>query len=371
MIVYQYKNLLLINKLVSPIGSRFSFKASALLSFYLSLIVILVSCGQPSLPQNFLISGPTMGTSYHITVVSPPANIDKYTLQTDIDKLLININRQMSTYIPDSEISKFNQLSVNTWKSISEDFFTVLELSESFSLLTSGRFDITIGPLVDLWGFGAATDQDQKIPDRGLLEQTLDNVGWYNLVLDKENRAIKKLKPININLSAIAKGYGVDKVAELLTSKNIDNYLVEIGGEVRARGLNKENIPWRLGIEEPSLMQKSVQRVVELTDQAIATSGDYRNYFEENGTRFSHTIDPTSGRPVKHNIASVSVIADNAATADALATALNVLGERAALELSERENIAAYFILYDNENTENQYRVVHSRAFSPFLNNKH
>ena len=361
--------MVLMNKLLGEIRSRFSLNISALLLVYLSLAVILASCGQPSSPQSYLITGPTMGTSYHITVVSPPANIDKHALQINIDKLLIDINRQMSTYIPDSEISKFNQSSVNTWKSISTDFFTVLELSQSFSLLTSGRFDITIGPLVDLWGFGAATDLYQKIPSRDLLEQTLDNVGWHNLVLDKENRAIKKIKPISINLSAIAKGYGVDKVAELLTSKNIDNYLVEIGGEVRARGLNKENKSWRLGIEEPLLMQQSVQRVVELTDQAIATSGDYRNYFEENGTRFSHTIDPTSGRPVKHNIASVSVIADNAATADALATALNVLGEKAALALSERENIAAYFILYDNENTESKYRVVHSKAFIPFLNN--
>jgi thiamine biosynthesis lipoprotein len=357
------------NELVREIRSRFCVKASVLLLVSLFFGAILSACGQPTSTQNFLITGPTMGTSYHITVVLPPDNIDKYALQIEIDKLLIDINRQMSTYISDSEISKFNQSSVNTWKNISSDFFTVLELSQSISLLTSGRFDITIGPLVDLWGFGADSYQDQRIPDADILARTLANVGWHNLVLDKQNRAIKKLRPISINLSAIAKGYGVDKVAELLTSKNIDNYLVEIGGEVRAKGLNKENNPWRLGIEEPSLLQKSVQTVVALTDQAIATSGDYRNYFEENGTRFSHTLDPTSGKPVKHNIASVSVIADNAATADALATALNVLGEKAALELSEIENIAAYFILYDNENSESKYRVVHSKAFMPFLNN--
>lgn len=359
----------LMKKIVSEIRSRFYIKASALLLISLTLVIVLGSCGQSSSSQNFLITGPTMGTNYHITVVLPPDNVDKYALQVEIDKLLIDINRQMSTYIPDSEISKFNQLSVNTWKSISPDFFTVLELSQSISLLTNGRFDITIGPLVDLWGFGAGSYLDQKIPDADILASTLANVGWNNLVLDSQNRAIKKLRPISIDLSAIAKGYGVDKVAELLASKSIDNYLVEIGGEVRAKGVNKEKNPWRLGIEEPSLTQKSVQRVVALTDQAIATSGDYRNYFEENGTRFSHTLDPTSGKPVKHNIASVSVIADNAATADALATALNVLGEKAALELSETENIAAYFILYDNDNIESKYRVVHSKAFMPYLDN--
>ena len=360
--------MVLMIKSVSGIRSGLDVKALMSLFFILALVVVLGSCGQPS-PKNFLITGPTMGTSYNISVVSPPSNVDKYALQIDIDKLLIDINRQMSTYISDSEISKFNQSPTDTWMSISSDFFAVLELSQSISLLTDGRFDITIGPLVDLWGFGAGSYSDQKIPDEDLLASTLINVGWNNLVLDSQNRAIKKLRPISINLSAIAKGYGVDKVADLLASKDIANYLVEIGGEVRASGLNRENNPWRLGIEEPSLVQQSVQRVVALTDQAIATSGDYRNYFEENGTRFSHTFDPTSGRPIKHNIASVSVVAENAAAADALATALNVLGEKAALELSETENIAAYFILYDNVSPESKYRVVFSSAFSPYLDN--
>jgi thiamine biosynthesis lipoprotein len=310
-----------------------------------------------------------MGTSYHITVVNPPDNIDKYELQIDVDKLLIGINKQMSTYISDSEISIFNNSPINQWQVISQDFFSVLELSQSISVLTNGRFDITVGPLVDLWGFGARSNDDQKIPDQQLLDRIMPNIGWKNLILDKKNTSIKKLRPISIDLSAVAKGFGVDKVAELLSSKKIDNYLVEIGGEVKAKGLNKENEPWRLGIETPSLLQKSVQKVVKLTDQAIATSGDYRNYFEENGNRFSHTIDPISGSPVRHNIASVSIIADTAAKADALATALNVLGEKAALDLSEKENIAAYFILYDNENSDKKYRVVYSTAFIPFLNN--
>jgi thiamine biosynthesis lipoprotein len=352
----------------NKLTTRLFLKASLLFVACLFFIIFLGSCDKRSSVEALLITGPTMGTSYNITVVDPPDNIDKYELQIDVDKLLIGINKEMSTYIADSEISIFNNSSVNTWQKISPDFFNVLELSQSISLLTNGRFDITVGPLVDLWGFGAGSNDDQKIPDQQLLDTILSNVGWTNLILDKENTSIKKLKSIRIDLSAVAKGYGVDKIAELLSSKKIDNYLVEIGGEVKVKGLNKDKESWRLGIEVPSLLQKSVQKIVHLTDQAIATSGDYRNYFEENGTRFSHTIDPISGGPVRHNIASVSVIADTTAKADALATALNVLGEEAALDLSEKENIAAYFILYDNEDTENKYRVVHSKAFIPFLN---
>jgi thiamine biosynthesis lipoprotein len=359
----------LINRLFIRIKTRLFLKASFLFVVSLFSLTFLVSCNQNASPQFFLLTGQTMGTSYNVTVVSPPDNVDKYELQINIDKLLIAINQQMSTYIADSEISKFNQSPVNKWQRISSDFFTVLELSQHISALTNGRFDITIGPLVDLWGFGAGSEKDQKIPDSDMLEITRSKVGWKNLVLDKENSSIKKLKPIRIDLSAIAKGYAVDKVSELLSSTKIDHYLVEIGGEVKVKGFNKENKLWRLGIEVPSLLQKSVQRVVQLSDQAIATSGDYRNYFEENGVRFSHTIDPVSSTPVKHNIASVSIIADTAAKADAFATALNVLGEKAALELSDRENIAAYFILYDNENSDITYRVVHSKAFIPFLNN--
>lgn len=359
----------LINTFVTKLKTRLFFKASFLVVVPLFFIISLVSCDQHPSPQAFLLTGQTMGTIYNVTVVSPPANIDKHELQINIDKLLININQQMSTYIADSEISNFNQSSINTWQKISPDFFTVLELSHHISVLTNGSFDITIGPLVDLWGFGAGSDPYQKVPDSDILDKTKSKVGWKNLVLDKENSSIKKLKPISIDLSAIAKGYGVDKISELLSSKKIDHYLVEIGGEIKVKGFNRESQPWRLGIEVPSLLQKTAQRVVQLSDLAIATSGDYRNYFEENGARFSHTIDPVSGAPVKHNIASVSVITDSAAKADAFATAFNVLGEKAALELSDRENIATYFILYDNDNSETKYRIVHSKAFIPFLNN--
>jgi len=269
----------------------------------------------------------------------------------------------MSTYIVDSEISTFNQLYINKWQTISADFFKVVELSQSISSLTDGRFDITIGPLVDLWGFGAGSGDTQIIPSESLIEQAKSIVGWKNLVLDKDKLAIQKLKPINIDLSAIAKGYGVDKVSDLLELNGVENYLVEIGGEVKVKGFNKEGKPWRLGIETPSLLQQGAQKIIQLKDQAIATSGDYRNYFEEGGVRFSHTINPITGRSIRHSIASVSVIAATAAEADALATALNVMGFKEAQALSNKENIAAYFILYDNIQTETNYRIEASNSF--------
>ncbi len=353
-----YRVVLLLN-----IKMRLS-KASFLFVLYIFIGTFLVACSEKVQPESFLLTGPTMGTRYHITVVSPPSEFNQEKLQTSIDKLLVDINQQMSTYITDSEISIFNQLGTNSWQTISTDFFKVVELSQSISLLSDGRFDITIGPLVNLWGFGAGSDKEQKIPDESLIEQTKSKVGWQNLVLDKEKLAIQKLKPINIDLSAIAKGYGVDKVSNLLDENNIENYLVEIGGEVKVKGLNKEGKLWRLGIETPSLLQQGAQKIVHLRDQAIATSGDYRNYFEEDGVRFSHTIDPITGRSVKHNIASVSVVAATAAEADGLATALNVMGFDKAQALSNRENIAAYFILYDNEQSETNYRIWASNSFN-------
>ncbi len=354
--------------LVLNAKTRLFFKASFLFVLCIFISTFLAACAEKSQPKSFLLTGPTMGTRYHITVVSPPSQLNEVKLQKEIDKLLININQQMSTYIADSEISNFNRWPINNWQTISADFFKVVELSQSISLLSEGRFDITIGPLVDLWGFGAGSSDTQKIPDEKLIEQAKSRVGWQYLVLDKDKLAIQKLKPVSIDLSAIAKGYGVDKVSALLDLNGIKNYLVEIGGEVKVKGLNKEGNLWRLGIETPSLLQQGAQKIVQLEDQAIATSGDYRNYFEEEGVRFSHTIDPITGRSVKHNIASVSVIATTAAEADALATALNAMGFDKAQALTNRENIAAYFILYDNVQNETNYRIWASNSFNSLVN---
>ncbi len=312
-----------------------------------------------------------MGTTYSITLVSPPDNLVQTDLQKDIDDLLNSLNQQMSTYISTSEIMRFNEAPIDQWQKVSPEFLDVVVLSQKISGLTNGRFDITVGPLVELWGFGKKQHKGEasQIPDAIEIDAAKSRVGWQNLTTNIESQSIKKSIPLWLDVSAVAKGYAVDKLAELLQQQySVESFLAEIGGEMRVHGKNPQKKQWRIGIEKPALLQKEAQELVQLTNKAIATSGDYRNYFEEGGQRFSHTIDPLTGRPVKHTIASVTVIADTTAEADALATGLNVLGEQAAITLATKENVAAYFIFYDNENPTAGYRTVFTDAFKPFLN---
>ena len=336
--------------------------------FVLSLLtVLLAGCSDTSSLNSLSLSGKTMGTTYNITVVSPPQNLDQASLQKEIDQRLQALNQQMSTYLDDSDIILFNRLAINNKQKIQRDFLDVILLSQEISALTEGRFDITIGTLVELWGFGKQAEQ--KIPDRTELDNALSKVGWQYLIVDQHEATIEKQRPLWLDVSAVAKGFAVDVIAVLLEGKGVEHYLVEIGGEMRVKGHNRQQQDWRIGIEIPSLVQQQAQQLVKMTNKSIATSGDYRNYFEENGQRFSHTIDPNTGKPVKHNIASVSVISETAARADALATALNVLGEEAALNLAKGENLAAYFILYDDSKAGDGtgYRIVYTDPFKKFI----
>ncbi len=328
-------------------------------------MVLLVGCQDDKQKPAIFLSGSTMGTTYHITLVDAPSALIQSAAQDSIDRLLAQLNQQMSTYIDDSEIRAFNRLAEHQWQTISLEFMEVIELSQHISSLTDGQFDITIGPLVELWGFGKQTITHR--PSDIAIADAKARVGWRKLQIDKPQLAISKQAPLWLDVSAVAKGYAVDKIAEWITSKGIQNFLVEIGGEMRLGGTNRQQQPWRIGIETPSLLQKKAQQLILLSNKAIATSGDYRNFFEEDGQRFSHTIDPLSGQPVKHNIASVSVIAETAAEADAWATALNVLGEEQALVVAEAQQLAAYFILYDNESKTANYKIVMTEAFKPYI----
>jgi len=214
-------------------------------------------------------------------------------------------------------------------------------------VLTNGRFDVTIGPLVNAWGFGPGGPQTQVSDEQ--VAELLTYVGYEKLHLDPMQQTLSKAHPKTyIDLSAIAKGYAVDKVVKAIEAQGHQNYMVEIGGEVFAKGTNPKDGPWRIGIETPSIHAPGIFEVVILASQALATSGDYRNFYEENGERFSHTIDPKTGRPIKHKLASVSVLSDSCARADALATALNVLGPIDGPKLAEEKGIAALFIIRDS-----------------------
>ena len=307
--------------------------------------VALSGCGNDQAQLSVLeLTGPTMGTSYSVKLVAPPADIDREALKAQIDGSLARIEQRMSTYQADSELSLFNRSESTDWVEVSAELCGVIEQALSVSEITSA-FDITVGPLVNLWGFGPA-DAPPEPPDNNVIEETLQNTGFEKLHTQCKTPAIRKDRAdVYVDLSAYAKGYAVDQLAKLLSDHGLDDYLVEIGGELRMHGHNAGRNLWSVAIEKPADFESTVQTIVQLTDVAVATSGDYRNFFLFAGQRYSHTIDPNTGYPVTHNTAAVSVISESAAFADAMATALLVLGVDEGLAVAEREGIAAYFML--------------------------
>ena len=322
------------------------------MSFWRSLLwlaplpLLLVACGESTYgkPVQELV-GSTMGTTFSVKIVDPPANLDLVALQGELQAALDGINDTMSTYLEDSALSQFNASESTDWQTVPGELCHAIEAAGVVSEFTSGAFDITVSPLVDLWGFGPAATRDAP-PSNDEIDGTMSDIGYARLEIDCSIPAIRKARPgIAIDLSAFAKGHAVDLLAELLNARGLPDYLVEIGGELRLRGLNAKQDPWAIAVETPERTERSVQFVINLTNAAMATSGDYRNYFEHEGTYYSHTIDPRSGHPISHSAASVTVVADTAAFADAAATALLVLGPDEGIELANRENIAALFLL--------------------------
>lgn len=315
--------------------------------FFLALLgLLLAACERQraTTPQLELV-GQTMGTSFSIKVVTG-IPLDKSKLEQEVTALLTRINGNLSTWLPDSALSLLNANTSTDWTGVTAELCDVIESALNLSEHTGGAFDITVGPLVNLWGFGPEIPEVEKIPTEASIALTKQRVGYQKLQTDCTIPAVRKSRPdVYIDLSAFAKGYAVDQLAELLDAQGIGNYLVEIGGEVRLRGQNANDENWAIAIEKPADFARTVQTVVHLTDQAMATSGDYRNFFEINGQRYAHTIDTRTGRPPTHNAAAVTVITTSAASADGLATALLVLGPKEGFEFAERENIAAYFLL--------------------------
>ena len=290
-----------------------------------------------------------MGTGYSVKLVDLPPEIDPQTLQGALDRLLEQVNAAMSTYRADSELSRFNQNQSTDWVEASPQLLGVLQEAQQISRLSDGAFDISVGPLVNLWGFGPGARREQA-PSPSEIQAAQARVGYQLLDLRADPPALRKTRPdLYLDLSAIAKGYAVDLLAAYLDSRGLANYLVEIGGEVWGRGHNRHGRPWRIAIEKPDPGSRSVHDVVQLDGQGIATSGDYRNFFEQGGRRYSHSIDPASGHPVEHDLASVTVLAPSVMRADALATALLVLGPERGLALAEHQGLAALFIIREGE----------------------
>lgn len=304
---------------------------------------LCVACGSKRVTYELV--GATMGTTFDVQIVSDKGGVDTDVLKDEIQATLNTIESSMSTYLPDSELSRFNALTTSDWFAVSAEFCAVIEDAKALSRLSAGAFDVTIGPLVNLWGFGPdGSISAPPVAER--IAELMRAVGNDKLHVDCSRPAVRKDDDrLQVDLSAYAKGYGVDQVAGVLDSHGIANYLVEIGGEVRARGSNGRGVSWSIGIEAPQRGSRSVARIVRLHDAAMATSGDYRTYFESAGSFYSHTIDPRTGYPVSHNAAAVTVVADTTAFADGMATALLVLGPDEGLKLAEQQDIAALFQL--------------------------
>ena len=332
-----------------------------LLSVFVFGVFVITACAEKPL-HAIKLSGSTMGTSYHITVVDPEKKAEIAALQKRVDSRLQQLNQMMSTYVADSELMQFNRAPVGEAMAISPELFHVLLQSMEISWISGGAFDVTVGPLVNAWGFGN-TGHDDRVPVDAELQALLENTGFQHLELNLADVQLVKKKPVQIDLSAIAKGYAVDQLASVLLESGHKDFMVEVGGELRLAGLSPKQKPWRIAIEEPSDMFGGVHKAISVTDKAVATSGDYRNYFEKNGVRYSHTISPVTGKPITHNLASVTVIADEAAQADGLATAINVMGPKEGMQLAQQQDIAIYLLV----KTETGFEAKYSDAFKPYI----
>jgi thiamine biosynthesis lipoprotein len=300
--------------------------------------------------ETFVLRGTTMGTTYHIKFVAAADEVDTNSLHTDVEKVLAEIDRQMSTYRPDSELSQFNRAPVGEWFPVSAATAEVAAAAQSISEKTGGAMDVTVGPLVRLWHFGPkerdAAKKSFVPPSEDKIAAARQCVGYQKLNVRTEPPALRKeVDGLEVDLSSIAPGYAVDRLAALMVKAGIKDFMVEIGGEVRAAGRRGDGKPWRIGVERPSADGRDLQTSVPLNNAAVATAGDYRKYFTHAGKRYSHIIDPSTCRPVEHSLASVTVLADTCMEADGWDTPLMVLGPQRGLERATTQGIAAMFII--------------------------
>ncbi|USE33825.1 FAD:protein FMN transferase [Endozoicomonas sp. SCSIO W0465] len=332
-----------------------------------------------------------MGTTYNVSYVATLFRHPVKEVSRVVHDALADVDQRMSTYKPESELMQFNRAPVGEPFTLSSDLVQLVQDAQVISDLSGGAYDITVGPLVNLWGFGptqgAAVREGHDdtgshllanapefvkwiesqypghIPDESAIQEALDNVGYQSLKADPEGSTLTREKALFVDLSSIAKGYGVDQAAAALRAQGIDNFMVEVGGEVLVQGVKPNGNPWRLAVIGPEMGKNGVSALVEPLDKALATSGDYLNFFEVDGKRYSHTINPLTGWPEAKRVAEVAVIADTSARADALATMFMVLGDEKGLELANRLGIAARFAYYADDGFE----TITSEAFKPYL----
>lgn len=309
------------------------------------------------------LSGTTMGTTYNIVAVDHAKSVSKPDLHAAVSQVLNDVNAQMSNWDPSSELSRFNASSSTAPYTVSPDLREVMTAAQDVHHASDGQFDVALGPLIELWGFGArgalgATPTDAEIEDALALTAQGVPVEIGRDTLRKSNAETQ------IYLAAIGKGHGVDRVAAVMEQFGISDYMVEIGGDLFTSGRNPDGLPWQIGVETPDAHDRSIQQVVGVTNRGMATSGDYRNYFEQDGVRYSHLLDARTGRPVTHTTASATVLAENAMLADAWATAMLTLGRDRGLEIAEAQNLAVLFVERDATTSDMRFTATQSSQFA-------
>jgi thiamine biosynthesis lipoprotein len=304
----------------------------------------LAACQRPSptaASGRVQLSGESMGSTWHarLDLAGQPADRVVEALRAALG----SVDQRMSRFRPESELNALNSAAAGVPVPLSAELFLVLSAAQDVSRWSAGAFDVTVAPAVETWGFGV--HKQRRVPPAEQVIAQRGKVDWRSLHLDAAQRtATKGLAGLQADLGGIAKGFGVDVAAAALEKLGVSDYMVEVGGEVRTRGVNASGQPWQIGIEEPDAMPQRARLIVPLSGRAMATSGDYRIYFEQDGRRYSHEIDPTTAAPVAHRLCSVTVVAEDCLRADALATALIVLGPDRGFEMAERSGIAAHFI---------------------------
>lgn len=296
--------------------------------------------------QEQVFSGRTMGTYYRVTVVLPADRTDASAVYAPLQAAVERVESLMSTYWPDSELSRFNAGVETDWVPVARETAVVVQQAIEVGRKSGGPYDVTVGPLVNLWTFGPDRQRPIEVPSEEEIRQAKARVGLEQLDVRLDPPAIRKRRPdVYVDLSSVAKGFAVDLVAEVLDQQGLADYCVDIGGEIRTKGSNARGLPWQIGIDRPQPGEQAISEVVPLSNLAMATSGDYRNYFEEDGVRYCHIIDPRTGRPIVHGLASVTVVNPSCARADAWATALLVAGPEEGYALAVEQGLAAFFIV--------------------------
>jgi thiamine biosynthesis lipoprotein len=304
------------------------------------LIGILSACGNGDSMES--LGGPTMGSTWSIKYVRHvglPAPAD---VRVEVEKILAEVDRQMSTYRSDSDIERFNALPANSCQTMPDSVLELVRIGEQLSGQSEGSYDLTVEPLLNLWGFGPQS-REETVPSAEALAEVWPHVGYLHLHID--GNQLCKDAAVEVDFNSIAAGYAVDTIAARLEALGIHNYLAEATGELKAAGKKLDGSPWRIALEEPRNDQQVAERIVAIDGYGLSTSGDYRNYFEQGGQRYSHTFDARTGKPVSHTLASVTVIHPSALMADGLSTMLLILGPERGWDYAEKHDIGAFFVI--------------------------